>query len=770
MSSDSPDGSNLPNSDHSNGSSKRDAMEISPGSSSHERDRKGHRDHRERTRSHSGSPSRSYGNQKRGGSRQGNRGRDRESRDSLTPPYKTQRFRAYSSPNNYRKGGGGGRDRGRNDSSHRKKSKERKRRDKRSRSRSRHRSPRRGGSSKKRSKRNSSGSSSSDLMDTSLIGEIKKKHGSNITSSGRKKKSGRSSRKHRSPSSSSSSSGDMAIPASNGMNVTAMPPPPTFQPPFQNMFAQPPPPPLPRGPPPPPGNHFMTPPPMPPPTFTMPPPPPPKDFHFSATTSVTHVALSSIPPPPPPQMVEFPSSSRKDHLPMPPDSKRITSRPVIITKRGVVFKTPSDSDSWYKTNLTHYEMLDQIGEGTYGQVYKAINRLTGEQVAMKRVRLENEKEGFPITAIREIKILRQLHHKNIVRLMDIVIDDITLNELKQTRANFYLVFEYVDHDLIGLLESKELVDFSKEQICSLFKQLLEGLAYIHATGFLHRDIKCSNILVNNKGELKIADLGLARLWQKESRLYTNNVITLWYRPPELLLGDERYGTAVDVWSAGCMLGELFTRKPLFNGSDPFGQLDLISKVCGSPSPESWPELTELTFWNTFKQRRSYPRKIREEYEHLMPRDAVDLLDKMLTLNPERRISAKDALLHPWIRNLEHACVQPLKLPQHQDCHEMWSKKQKRLARLGKQPERSSSGSHGSVRASSHPRVPPPPPPAPPAASNPTSSRSNGAVHHQQHHATSMPPVSGIRPLIPPAPPTGHNHHPVHQPFQPVFFK
>ncbi|UMM23284.1 hypothetical protein L5515_004081 [Caenorhabditis briggsae] len=768
MSSDSPDGSNLPNSDHSNGSSKRDAMEISPGSSSHERDRKGHRDHRERTRSHSGSPSRSYGNQKRGGSRQGNRGRDRESRDSLTPPYKTQR--AYSSPNNYRKGGGGGRDRGRNDSSHRKKSKERKRRDKRSRSRSRHRSPRRGGSSKKRSKRNSSGSSSSDLMDTSLIGEIKKKHGSNITSSGRKKKSGRSSRKHRSPSSSSSSSGDMAIPASNGMNVTAMPPPPTFQPPFQNMFAQPPPPPLPRGPPPPPGNHFMTPPPMPPPTFTMPPPPPPKDFHFSATTSVTHVALSSIPPPPPPQMVEFPSSSRKDHLPMPPDSKRITSRPVIITKRGVVFKTPSDSDSWYKTNLTHYEMLDQIGEGTYGQVYKAINRLTGEQVAMKRVRLENEKEGFPITAIREIKILRQLHHKNIVRLMDIVIDDITLNELKQTRANFYLVFEYVDHDLIGLLESKELVDFSKEQICSLFKQLLEGLAYIHATGFLHRDIKCSNILVNNKGELKIADLGLARLWQKESRLYTNNVITLWYRPPELLLGDERYGTAVDVWSAGCMLGELFTRKPLFNGSDPFGQLDLISKVCGSPSPESWPELTELTFWNTFKQRRSYPRKIREEYEHLMPRDAVDLLDKMLTLNPERRISAKDALLHPWIRNLEHACVQPLKLPQHQDCHEMWSKKQKRLARLGKQPERSSSGSHGSVRASSHPRVPPPPPPAPPAASNPTSSRSNGAVHHQQHHATSMPPVSGIRPLIPPAPPTGHNHHPVHQPFQPVFFK
>ena len=133
-------------------------------------------------------------------------------------------------------------------------------------------------------------------------------------------------------------------------------------------------------------------------------------------------------------------------------------------------------------------MLDQIGEGTYGQVYKAVNKITGtfqfilyprnskftgEQVALKRVRLENEKEGFPITAIREVKILRQLHHKNIVRLIDIVIDDISMDELKRTRANFYLVFEYVDHDLIGLLESKELVDFNKDQICSLFKQLLE---------------------------------------------------------------------------------------------------------------------------------------------------------------------------------------------------------------------------------------------------------------------------------------------------------
>lgn len=599
-------------------------------------------------------------------------------------------------------------------------------------------------------------------MDTSLIGEIKKKHGADIGSSKSKKKSKRR-RKHSSTSSSSSGEPDVPF-ASNGMNVTAIPPPATFVVPFQSIYSQPPPPPLP------PNNQFMTPPPL--------PPPPPFGIHMPGTvhsSTTASVSFISLPPPPPVHFPDGASGSRRETLPMPPDSRRIATRPVITTRRGVTATRPSDLDSWYKTNLTHYEMLDQIGEGTYGQVYKAVNKLTGEQVALKRVRLENEKEGFPITAIREIKILRQLHHKNIVRLMDIVIDDISMDELKKTRANFYLVFEYVDHDLIGLLESKELVEFNKDQICSLFKQLLEGLAYIHNTGFLHRDIKCSNILVNNKGELKIADLGLARLWQKESRLYTNRVITLWYRPPELLLGDERYGPAIDVWSAGCMLGEMFTRKPLFNGSNEILQLELICKTCGSPNPDSWPELTELTGWNTFKQRRGYQRRIREEYEHIMPREAVDLLDKMLTLNPERRISAKDALLHPWIRSLENANVQPIKLPQHQDCHEMWSKKQKRSARLGKQAEGSGGSGHSS-RATSHPRAAPA---TVAIVSNSTASKTNGSSNHHQQHASSVPPVSGVHPPPPPPPPpppqppvssTNNNQHAVHPPLEPLFFK
>ncbi|CAA9997898.1 unnamed protein product, partial [Nesidiocoris tenuis] len=134
----------------------------------------------------------------------------------------------------------------------------------------------------------------------------------------------------------------------------------------------------------------------------------------------------------------------------------------------------------------------------------------------------------------------------------------------QDKGSFYLVFEYMDHDLMGLLESG-MVEFAEQHNASIMKQLLEGLNYCHKKNFLHRDIKCSNILMNNKGEVKLADFGLARLYNAEDRQrpYTNKVITLWYRPPELLLGEERYGPSIDVWSCGCILGELFLKKPLF---------------------------------------------------------------------------------------------------------------------------------------------------------------------------------------------------------------
>ncbi|RCN31189.1 kinase domain protein [Ancylostoma caninum] len=412
-----------------------------------------------------------------------------------------------------------------------------------------------------------------------------------------------------------------------------------------------------------------------PPLSSIPVPPPP----------VPPIPFEPAPPPPVPPLPPLtgnmppdpmvPSGSgassssaptRTTGLPMPNVSnikKRGFDRPTVLNKirRGVDL-----SNEWGSGFVEKYEILYQVGEGTYGQVYKARDKVTGEQVALKKVRLENEKEGFPITAVREIKILRQLNHANVVKLIDIVTDKLSAADMRTERANFYLVFEYVDHDLMGLLEASHLINFHNDQIRSLFKQLILGLEYCHSAGFLHRDIKCSNILLNNRGELKIADFGLARYYSSDQeRLYTNRVITLWYRPPELLLGDEHYGPAIDVWSIGCILGEFFTRKPLFQGNNEAAQLDLISKVCGTPCLANWPEVEKMPLFNTLRSKKQYVRCLREEFSQIMPSGAIDLMDKMLLLDPKRRISAKDAISHYWIKNFDYATVPPLRLPQHQ---------------------------------------------------------------------------------------------------------
>ncbi|CAB3402911.1 unnamed protein product [Caenorhabditis bovis] len=699
MSFDSPNEGSLANfeNDGTNGSShRRKEEEISPAASSNDRDRRASNSYRERDRSRSRttSPSRMYNskNDRKSSSRQGKR--DRVSRDDRSPstPIRNRRSNSREGRSHrYRD------DRNRGD---RWKSKERfKRRDKkRSRSRSRHRSPKR---SKKNRRRYSSASNSPDPMSISLIGEIKKTHGDTVVSKSRKKR-----RKHkRHSSSSSTSSEEMHVdgPASsNGtaLNIPAPMPPPQILYQYQRIAPQPAPPTsfYPVNPPPLPPTALMDPYQKPPPVLPSMPPP--------ATASYSTDGLFPQPPQPTVQPhLAFsgnPGVRMMEGLPLPPapESKRIVTKPVVLNRRGNRRKVDPSRDEWGTTLLTDYTMLGQIGEGTYGQVYKAVNKKTGEQVALKRVRLENEKEGFPITAVREIKILRQLNHKNIVRLIDIVTDNASVQEL----LNFYLVFEYVDHDLMGLLDSKDLIEFTKEQVCMIFKQLLEGLAYCHQAGFLHRDIKCSNILVNNKGELKVADLGLARLWHEGyDRPYTNRVITLWYRPPELLLGEECYGPEIDIWSAGCMLGELFTRKPLFNGSNDIAQLEVITKLCGSPTIDNWPDVVKLKGWQSLRQKRAYPRRIRDEFEHIMPSQAVDLLDKLLSLDPKKRLTAREALNHPWILSLKRTNVPPLNLPQHQDCHEMWSKKQKRENRLLNGPSASKTRSPGG--SSGHHKLP-----------------------------------------------------------------
>ncbi|XP_031556773.1 cyclin-dependent kinase 12-like [Actinia tenebrosa] len=443
--------------------------------------------------------------------------------------------------------------------------------------------------------------------------------------------------------------------------------------------------------PPPPPSSSSTPPPLPadeppplPPDEEKPPPPP----------------APALPPLPlPPELPGSPSDSpmvfspspgstnNQLHPPLPPlknldgISRRASMSSSLsgtpMSTPDTTPKTPADPE-WGERCVDMFQIIEQIGEGTYGQVYKAKDKITGELVGMKKVRTDNEKEGFPITAVREIKILRQLNHPNIINLKEIVTDKPNAMDFRKDKGAFYLVFEYMDHDLMGLLESG-LVHLTEDHIKSFIRQLLDGLNYCHKKNFLHRDIKCSNILLNNEGQIKLADFGLARLYEAdERRPYTNKVITLWYRPPELLLGEERYGPGIDIWSVGCILAELFTKKPIFPAYQEIGQLELISRVCGTPTPAVWPGIINLPHFHTIKPKKQYRRRVKEEFQFL-PVDALDLFDKMLTLDPSQRISAEEALEHPFLKDLDPSKIIPPSLPTWQDCHEMWCKKRKRKA-------------------------------------------------------------------------------------------
>ncbi|CAD5232243.1 unnamed protein product [Bursaphelenchus xylophilus] len=404
-------------------------------------------------------------------------------------------------------------------------------------------------------------------------------------------------------------------------------------------------------PPPPPGVDPIIDLPPPPPPSTPPPPEPPRHH-----TDPNMNAMSNI----------LNSKNLRSNFTSPLVMRRLMSQKVVVYKKDNIADLPS---YWGRMTLADYKIESQVGEGTYGQVYKARNSRNSQLVALKKVRLENEKDGFPITAVREIKLLRKLDHQNIVKLLDIITESPA--DKKKDISAFYLVFEYVDHDLNGLLES-QLVTFNEQTCAALFKQLLLALQHCHSNNLLHRDLKCANILVNNKGELKLGDFGLARIYTTKSRLYTNRVITLWYRPPELLLGAESYGPSIDIWSAGCILGELFVKKPIFQGQSEPAQLEAIVQICGSPTAQVWPDVIHLKHYHAFKAKTYSNRTLKNRFAFL-PTGALDLFDKCLALDPTKRPTADEALLHPWLLNVDPKMCK-MHLPQDQDCHEMWSKK------------------------------------------------------------------------------------------------
>eukprot|EP01080_Neovahlkampfia_damariscottae_P001294 gene1294-11378_t len=287
-----------------------------------------------------------------------------------------------------------------------------------------------------------------------------------------------------------------------------------------------------------------------------------------------------------------------------------------------------------------YEKLERIGEGAYGVVYKAKDRKTDELAAIKKITTEDE--GVPSTTLREISILKQTSHKNIVKFLDVYVE----------KKNLFLAFEYLDMDLKSylrkLLFKKSSMD--KQLIKSYMYQLLQGVCYCHSQRIIHRDLKPANLLINKDGILKIADFGLSRIFQNPGQPLSNEVLTLWYRGPELILGKSSYSTPVDIWSCGCIFIELFTLLPIFQGQSDISQLFEIFSILGTPTKEEWPEMVELPYYKTnfpnFK-KNILPSKVKE-----MEQEGYDLLTKMLTYDPSQRISAKLALSHSYFDDLD----------------------------------------------------------------------------------------------------------------------
>lgn len=278
-------------------------------------------------------------------------------------------------------------------------------------------------------------------------------------------------------------------------------------------------------------------------------------------------------------------------------------------------------------------MTGGANSSTYATVFKGKERTTGNTVALKEIHLDSE-EGTPSTAIREISLMKELKHDNIVGLHDVI----------HTENKLMLVFEYMDKDLKKYMDTNGN-SLPSDKIKSFMFQLLRGVAFCHERHVLHRDLKPQNLLINKKGELKLADFGLARAFGIPVNTFSNEVVTLWYRAPDVLLGSRAYDTSIDIWSAGCIMAEMFTGRPLFPGQQNDDQLSRIFRLMGTPSEDTWPGVSQLSEW-----KPDFPVYAPMNLSSVLPQIdplGMDLLNKMLRVQPTERASARDLLIHPW---------------------------------------------------------------------------------------------------------------------------
>ena len=295
-----------------------------------------------------------------------------------------------------------------------------------------------------------------------------------------------------------------------------------------------------------------------------------------------------------------------------------------------------------KSKESKYIRTSKLGEGTYGVVYRAKDQKGQEIYALKKIRLQAEEEGIPSTAIREISLLKELNHVNIVKLYEVL----------HSPKKLTLVFEYVEQDLKKVMDSANGKGLDMALTKSYLYQLLRGVDYIHKSKVLHRDLKPQNLLINKDNVMKIGDFGLARGYGIPVKNYTHEVVTLWYRPPDVLLGNKTYGTTVDMWSIGCIFAEMVSGKPLFTGNSETDQLKKIFLIMGTPTENYASSLRELPEWgvgeNNFEVNK--PQNFKELFPTL-DAEGLDLLQKFLQLEPEKRISAEEALKHPFFDDI-----------------------------------------------------------------------------------------------------------------------
>ena len=430
------------------------------------------------------------------------------------------------------------------------------------------------------------------------------------------------------------------------------------------------------------------------------------------------------------------------------------------------------------STIKHYEILGKLGEGTFGEVYKARSVKHGHQVALKKILMHNEKDGFPITALREIKLLKMLSHTNILKLEEMAVER-TKGEGRK-KATMYMVTPYMDHDLSGLLENPA-VQITEPQIKCYMLQLLEGLRYLHANKILHRDMKAANLLINNQGILQIADFGLARPYDdpppepgkgggEATRTYTTLVVTRWYRPPELLLQLRYYTTAIDMWGVGCVFGEMFKGRPILAGNSDLSQIQMIFDLVGAPTEENMPGWSSLPGCEGVQSFAPRPSTLSQAFRE-EGSSVISLLGEFLKLDWRKRINAIDALQHAYFKT-PPLPARPGELPKFEESHELDRRKFRgQKAKLPPAPAGGTVGmgangewTNGAGPANHHGSRRPPghPPPGPPKqgydnrAPNPQMhSRGSGLPGPQVDrrpawHRDPMIPPPGLPPRPPPS--------------------